>query len=139
MKENKPDAKKSAQAGSVDEYLADTPKEARAALQRLRKIIRSAIPDAIEGISYRMPVFKYKGRPLVAMAAFKDHCSFFPMSPKVLSAHAAKLKGYELAKGTIHFSSTKPLPAALVTKIVQARIAENEKKSSGYGKKSAKT
>ncbi len=139
MKENKPDAKKSAQAGSVDEYLADTPKEARAALQRLRKIIRSAIPDSTEGISYRIPVFKYKGRPLVAIAAFKDHCSFFPMSPKVLSAHAAKLKGYELAKGTIHFSSTKPLPAALVTKIVQARIAENDKRKSGYGKRNAKT
>ncbi len=116
---------------SVDEYLAAVPKDQRAALQKLRKTIRSLIPDATEVISYRIPTFDYNGRHLVAFAAFKEHCSLFPMSYSTIRTHAAKLKRYYVAKGTIRFTPDKPLPAALVKSIVKARIAENE----GYQKK----
>lgn len=117
---------KSAPVRDVDDYLAALPKEKRAALEKLRKIIRSVVPDAREVISYGMPVFKYKTRSLVGFAAFKDHCSFFPMSPSVMEAHKDELKPYETAKGTIRFPANKPLPAALVKTLVKARIAENE-------------
>ncbi len=123
MKNN---AKRSVPAKSVDEYLAGLPKEARATLEQIRQSIRSAAPKAVEGFSYGAPAFRYKDRPIAAYAALKDHCSYFPMSPAVLSAHAAELDGYELSKGTIRFPINKPLPAKLVKKLVQARIAEIE-------------
>jgi uncharacterized protein YdhG (YjbR/CyaY superfamily) len=71
-----------------------------------------------------MPAFRLDGRPLVCFAAATNHCSFYPMSPAVIRAHAAALKGYETSKGTIRFQAERPLPAALVRKIVKARIAE---------------
>jgi uncharacterized protein YdhG (YjbR/CyaY superfamily) len=113
-------------ARDVDDYLATVPGEARATLEKLRKIVKATAPMAAEVISYRIPVFKYKGRPLVAFAAFENHCSFYPMSPKVLRAHAAELRGYDLAKGTVRFPADKPLSARLVKKLVKARIRENE-------------
>jgi uncharacterized protein YdhG (YjbR/CyaY superfamily) len=112
-------------AQTVDEYLAAVPKPARAALEKLRATIRRAAPDATEGISYRVPTFKHQG-PLVAFAAFEDHCSFFLMSTNIVRTHARLLAGYELGKGTIRFTPEKPLPPALVTTLVKARIAENE-------------
>jgi len=72
-----------------------------------------------------MPSFKL-GKLLVGYAAFKEHCSFFPMSAEVMRRHAADLSKYETTKGSIHFSLSRPLPAALVRRIVKARIAENE-------------
>jgi uncharacterized protein YdhG (YjbR/CyaY superfamily) len=111
--------------GEIDDYLAAVPDEARATLEKLRKTIRAAAPKATETISYRIPTFKYHG-PLVAFAAFPNHCSFFPMSPSVMEAHKDELKPYETSKGTIRFPAHKPLPAALVKKLVKARIAENE-------------
>lgn len=122
-------SKKSAPPQTVDEYLAQLPKHQRAALEKLRKMIRAAAPEATEGISYRIPTFKYHGG-LVAFAAFKDHCSFFPMSPAVIREHADLLKAYVLSKGTIRFQTDKPLPATLVRKLVKARIAENESRKS---------
>jgi uncharacterized protein YdhG (YjbR/CyaY superfamily) len=113
-------------AATVAGYLAAVPKDARAALTKLRKAIRAAAPKATEGISYQIPTYKQHG-PLVAFAAFKDHCSFFVMSTKVTRAHAAQLKGYKLGKGSIRFPADEPLPTALVTKLVRARIAENER------------
>ena len=112
-------------AKDVDEYLAAIPPDQRAALERLRKMIRAAAPKATEGISYGMPGYKYLGA-LVYFAAFKNHCSFFPASGKLIRAHQHELGGYETAKGTIHFTFDKPLPAALVKKLVKARVAENE-------------
>ena len=112
-------------AKDVDEYLAAIPPDQRAALERLRKMIRAAAPKATEGISYGMPGYKYLGA-LVYFAAFKDHCSFFPASGKLIRAHQRELAGYETAQGTIHFTVDKPLPAALVKKLVKARVAENE-------------
>lgn len=110
----------------IDEYLAGVPEPARSLLEKLRAQIRSlAPPETTEAISYGMPAFKYKGA-LVAFAAFKNHCSFFPMNSSLLAEHSAELKDFQTAKGTIRFTVEKPLPAALVKKLVKARIAQNE-------------
>jgi uncharacterized protein YdhG (YjbR/CyaY superfamily) len=118
-------AKKARKPGSVDEYISALPEEKRAALEKLRKMIKSVVPDATEVISYQIPVFKYKGRPLVGFGAAKNHCSFYTMSSGVAKAHRDDLKSYDTSVGTIRFPANKPLPATLVTKIVMARIAEN--------------
>ena len=91
--------------------------------------IRAAAPDeAQECISYGMPAFRHNGA-LVAYAAFKDHCSFFPMQSSLIDQMHNELGGYRTAKGTLQFPLNKPLPEALVKKIVRARVAANEKKS----------
>jgi len=109
---------------TVDEYLAAVPKEARATLEKLRKTIKAAAPRATEVISYQMPMYKQHGM-VVGFAAFKDHCSLFP-GAKPIETHKDELKAYETSKGTIRFPSDKPLPTALVKKLVKTRIAENE-------------
>ena len=115
-------------AKTVDEYLAAVPEPALSTLQKIRSTIRSVVPaEATEAISYGMPVFRYKGA-LVGYAAFKDHCSFFPMNAALIIQFVEELKGYSTAKGTIRFPSDKPLPAALVKKIVKARVADNDRK-----------
>jgi uncharacterized protein YdhG (YjbR/CyaY superfamily) len=128
---------KGAPAKDIDAYLATVPEDARAALEKLRGMIRSAAPQATEAISYRIPTFKHQG-PLVGFAAFKDHCSLYVMSPKVMREHAAELKSYAVATGTIRFPANKPLPAALVKRLVKARIAENERRGPGYGRTRSK-
>ena len=115
---------KSAPARDVDEYLAGVPKEARATLEKLRQTIKAAAPMAAEVISYQMPMYKHHGM-VVGFAAFKDHCSIFPGSA-VMDAYKDELKHYDTSKGTIRFPANKPLPAALVKKLVKARIKENE-------------
>jgi uncharacterized protein YdhG (YjbR/CyaY superfamily) len=110
---------------SVEGYLAALPEESRAALEKLRKTIKAAAPEATETISYQMPAFKDHGRFLVSYAAFKDHCSLFPASEAVLEALGEELKPYFSGKGTIRFTADKPLPSALVRKIVKVRIEEN--------------
>jgi uncharacterized protein YdhG (YjbR/CyaY superfamily) len=110
---------------TVDDYLAALPEEKRATLEKVRKAIRAAAPKATETISYQIPTYKQDGS-LVAFAAFKDHCSFFPMSYKVIQEHQDELKAYDVSKGTIRFPVNKPLPAGLVKKMVKARMKENE-------------
>ena len=112
-----------------DEYLARLPEETRAVLQDLRKSILNVVPEAVETISYRMPAFKYRGRPVAAYAAHTNHCSFHPMSGDVVDALRDELSGYETSKGTVHFTVDKPLPAPLVKKLVTARIAEIDGRS----------
>ena len=113
---------------STDEYLATVPEPARSTLNKIRATIRSVVPaEATEAISYGMPSFKYKGA-LVWYAAFSDHCSFFPGSGRVIAAFQDELKKFQTSKGTIRFPADKPLSAALVKKIVKARIAENERR-----------
>ena len=113
----------------VDEYLAGVPEPARGTLERVRAAIRSAVPpEATESISYRMPTFKHNGRPLVWFAAFSKHCSLFPGSMAVMETFKNELKDFDVSKGTIHFPVDKPLPAALVKKLVKARVAEKELK-----------
>ncbi len=112
---------------SVEDYLAALPEEPRAALEKLRKTIKVAAPEATETISYQMPAFKDQGRFLVSFAAFKDHCSLFPASEAVMEAYGEELKSYFSGKGTLRFTADKPIPAALVKKIVKARLEENER------------
>lgn len=112
-------------AASIDEYLEALPQEQRIALEKLRKTIKSLVPKAEEVISYQIPTFKYNGK-LVAFAAFKDHCSFFPLNSTLIKELSEDLKDYKTAPGTIQFTVNKPLPAALVKKIVVARMKENE-------------
>lgn len=112
---------------TIDEYIALVPEPARTTLNKIRAIIRSTVPpETTEGISYRIPAFKYKG-PLVGFAAFPKHCSLFVMSSTVLEPFKDELKAYQISTGTIRFPVDKPLPVALVKKLVKARIAENEK------------
>jgi uncharacterized protein YdhG (YjbR/CyaY superfamily) len=113
-------------AAGVDAYLAEVPEPARTTLEKVRATIRSIVPaEATEGLSYGMPAFRYKG-PLVAYAAFKDHCSFFPMQASLIDEMKDELKNYRTSKGTLQFSMDEPLPATLLKKMVKARIAENE-------------
>lgn len=112
-------------AETVDKYLAGVAPDMRKALEKLRGTIRSVVPQASETISYHIPTFKHLGH-LVGFAAFKEHCSFFVMSPKVMDDFADQLEGYDTSKGTIRFAANKPLPVALVKKLVKARVAENE-------------
>lgn len=95
---------------SVEEYLESVPKDMRAALDKLRKTIKAAAPDAEEVISYQMPAFRQNGT-LVYYAAFKDHCSFFPGSAQVRRQFSAELKPFEAGKGTLSTSHpTTPCP-----------------------------
>ena len=112
---------------SVDEYLERVPEPARTTLKKIRTVIRSvAPPEATEGISYGMPTFKYKGM-LASFAAFSDHCSLFPGAGPTIE-FKNELKNFQTSKGTIRFAPNKPLPSALLKRLVKARIAENERK-----------
>jgi uncharacterized protein YdhG (YjbR/CyaY superfamily) len=115
-------------AKDVEWYLAACPEPHRGTLEKVRATIRSVVPkEAAEVISYGMPSFRYKG-PLVAYGAFKEHCSFFPMSAALLDEFADELTGYRTSKGTVQFAVDKPLPAALLKKLVKAPVAQNEAK-----------
>ena len=126
-------AKPGAAPQTVDDYLAALPEEARATLEKIRKTIKTVAPKATEVISYQMPMYKYHGM-LVGFAAFKDHCSFFPGANPV-ATFKDELKAYKTSKGTIRFPIGKPLPAALVKKLVKARITENEERAAEKEKK----
>ncbi|HUX43262.1 MAG TPA: DUF1801 domain-containing protein [Terracidiphilus sp.] len=116
---------------AVEAYLARVPEPARTTLETVRAAIRAVAPkEATEAISYGMPAFRYHGG-LVAYAAFKKHCSFFPMSLAVLAGLQNELAAYQTSKGTLQFPQDKPLPAALVKKMVKARVAEIEAKQRG--------
>jgi len=107
---------------SVDQYLAATPELARAMLIKMRAAIRSALPaEATEVISYKMPAFKLKN-VVVWFAAFQDHCSLFPAAA-VIGQFKAELAAYKTSKGTVQFPLDKPLPIALIKKLVKARLA----------------
>jgi len=106
---------------TVDTYLAALSPEKRAALERLRKIIRAAAPRAEECISYGIPAFRLDGKFLVGFGAGANHCSFYPGA--VVKTLGEELKKYDTSKGTIRFQPDKPLPSLLVRKLVKARIA----------------
>jgi len=112
-------------AKTVDEYLAHLPEPARSTLTHIRAVIKSVVPKkTTEVISYRIPMFKYNGM-LVGYAAFAKHCSLFPTGSGVIEMFAKELKGYKTSRGTIQFPSDKPLPDALVKRIVRQRVKEN--------------
>ncbi len=110
-------------AKTIDQYLAALVPDKRAALQRLRRAIRAAVPRAQECISYGIPAFRLDGKMLVWFGASKNHCSFYPGG--VVAAHRDELEGYGVSKGTVRFQPAHPLPVALVRKLVKARVAVN--------------
>ena len=110
-------------AKDVDSWLARIEPELRAALEKLRAQILAAAPGAEESISYGMPTFSLHGH-LVAFGAFKKHLSFFPMSASLIAKNA-DAAAFATSTGTMQFQPDKPIPAALVKKMVKARIAEN--------------
>ena len=110
----------------IDAFLAAVPADVQNALEGLRRTIAAAAPDAVEAIAYGVPAFRYRGRPLVSFGAGKGHCAFYVQSPAVMEAHRAELEGYDTGKGTIRFAPDRTLPAALVTRLVRARVAETD-------------
>ena len=112
-------------AKDIDAYLAALPPDVRATLERLRQTIRAAAPEAEESLSYQLPTFKYRGRPLLYFGAYKNHCSLYAAGKELLKTLSVELKAFEISGSTIHFTPEHPLPVALVRKIVKARLKEN--------------
>ena len=108
---------------SVDEYIAAQPKATRAKLEQVRSAIRKAVPQAVEGIGYRMPGYKLHGKAMLYFAGFKEHYSLFAASGTFFTTLKDELKDYELRKGTVHFSFKKPVPVKLISRIAKLRAA----------------
>ena len=111
---------------NVDEYIARAPKEVQPKLKELRAIIRKTVPHAEEKISYGMPYYGYQGR-VAYFAAFRKHLSIF-IPPPVIQEHTRELRKYETTKATVHFPFDKKLPAALIRKLIKARLKKNKEK-----------
>ena len=117
--------KRDSAAKTVAEYLAKVPEPARTTLNKVRAVIRSVVPkETTEVISYGIPAFRHK-KVIVWYAAFVTHCSLFPTA-SMIAKFKDELKGYKISKGTIQFPTDRPMPAALIKKIVKARLAEIE-------------
>jgi uncharacterized protein YdhG (YjbR/CyaY superfamily) len=108
---------------SVDEYMARQPEPVRAKLEQVRAVIRKAVPEAQEGIGYRMPGYKLHGKPLLYFAGFTNHYSLFAASGTFFAAIEDELSGYEVRKGTVHFPLAKPVPVKLISRIAKLRAA----------------
>ena len=121
---------------TIDEYLANVKPDHRKALQKLQRTIQTAVPEAEERISYGIPAFRLNRRPLVFFGAWANHCAFYPGSAATLKKFRNELKNFQISKGTIRFSPDKPLPVALVKKLVKTRIAENNDRANKKRKKS---
>ena len=121
-------AARPARPESIDEYLAAVPVDKRRALAKLRTQIRAAAPAATEGISYGLPTFRLDGRYLLSIGAAAAHCSIYGVSDKdATGARLPELEDFESSgRGTIRFRPEKPLPVALVNKLVKARVARTK-------------
>jgi uncharacterized protein YdhG (YjbR/CyaY superfamily) len=108
---------------SVDEYIAAQPEAVRSKLKQVRAAIRRAVPDAVEGIGYRIPGYKLHGKPMLYFAGFKEHYSLFAASGSFFAALKDELRGYELRKGTVRFPLTKTVPMRLISRIAKLRAA----------------
>ena len=108
---------------TVDDYIAAQPETQRLKLQQVRNAIRKAVPEAIEGIGYGMPGYKFLGKPLLYFAGFKNHYSLFAASGTFFASLEEELKNYERRKGTVQFSLEKPVPVRLISRIAKLRAA----------------
>ena len=108
---------------SVDEYIAAQPEAVRPTLEQVRAAIRRAVPDAVEGIGYRIPGYQLHGKPMLYFAGFQKHYSLFAASGTFFAALEEELRGYELRKGTVHFPLTQPVPVKLISRIAKLRAA----------------
>jgi uncharacterized protein YdhG (YjbR/CyaY superfamily) len=113
---------------AIDEYLAGVASRSRALLQKLRKTIRSIVPEVEECISYRLPAFRYRGSIIAGFSATSTGCSYYPFSGTTLKTLAGDIGGYNKTKSALHFGPDKPLPAAVVRKLLQVRIAEGQRR-----------
>ncbi len=111
-------------AEQVDSYLRDLEEPKRATLQELRRTILEVVPEAEEGISYRVPAFRLHGQVIAGFAAFKNHVSYLPFSGSVLGQLADELDGYTMTKSSLHFPIDRPLPTALVKRLIAVRLAD---------------
>jgi len=105
-------------------YFAALPPPVRKRMKEIRDMVRDIAPDAVEVFSYGIPGFKLDGKPLVWYAAFAHHTSLYPMTASIRKAHASALKDYKMSTGTVQFPLDKPLPTALVKRLIKARLAE---------------
>ena len=111
-------------AEEVDQYLQSVEEPKRSTLAVLRRTILELVPDAEQVISYRVPAFRVGGETVAGFAAFKNHLSYLPFSGSVLSQLAAELHGYAMTKSSLHFPVDRPLPRALVKKLIKVRLAQ---------------
>ena len=119
-------------AQSIDEYIAGFPNEVQGILQRIRKTIKKAAPDAEETINYQIPTFTLKGN-LVHFAAYAKHVGFYP-TPTGIEKFKNELSAYEGAKGSVKFPLDKAIPFDLITKIVRFRVKENLERAEAKAK-----
>ena len=108
----------------IDDYLAKVGEPKRATLQKLRQTILDILPDAEEVISYGMPAFRRNGKVIVGFAAFKNHLAYLPHSGSVFNELSDELAGYTSTEGSLHFPIDKPLPKALVKKLIAVRLSQ---------------
>jgi len=120
-------------AKTIDEFIANSPKEVQAILKKIRTTIKRAAPDAEETINYGIPTFTLKGN-LVHFAGFKSHIGFYP-TPSGIEKFKKDLSVYEGAKGSVKFPLDKPIPYGLIEKIVKFRVKENLEKAEMRKKK----
>ncbi len=119
---------------NIDEYIAGFPKDIQEILQKIRMTIKKAAPSAEETISYKMPTFNLKGQYLIYFAAYKKHIGLYPV-PTGDDAFNKEVAKYQVGKGTLQFPLDEPMPYKLISKIVKARVKENDAKASARGKK----
>jgi uncharacterized protein YdhG (YjbR/CyaY superfamily) len=116
---------------SVDDYLAAQPNGARAILARVRATIRKAIPSAEETISYQIPTYKVEGVAAVYFAGWKEHFSVYPATATMIADLGEELASYKIAKGTVRFELSKPVPVRLIARIAQHRATEASARARG--------
>jgi uncharacterized protein YdhG (YjbR/CyaY superfamily) len=124
----------SARPADIDEYLASAPEAARAVLERLRELVAGVAPDAVESISYGLPTFKYRGRPLVYFGAWEEHCALYALDP---TGHERELAAFDVSGGTIRFAPERPPSDRLVRALIRERLATIQTEAANRRRNSA--